>query len=194
MGTGSDFDVRILPPSQLENGYTTPNGHTTQTSLHRLVTKAPKTTTGPRSLNRGPAKPSNRNLMTVLPNQGASSYTLPGTLLLQNLPFRSGTECQLAKRKTSSPCQSWYRKPLNAKKLHVNGNSIKDVTSLISPSSGTGSTPLRQQSDYGNNQGWRIPNLTNLRRLYLNGNQIERLIPRSFQAFITCSIYIWNTT
>lgn len=182
MGTGSDFDVRILPPSQLENGYTTPNGHTTQTSLHRLVTKAPKTTNPSKisGIVAGKAL-SNRNLSQIVSYQTRVPplTPCPAPCFCKTHPSDLGLSVNCQEKNIQSMSEL-IPKPLNAKKLHVNGNSIKDVDiSDFSEFEGLDLLHL------GSNQitaikGDVFRNLTNLRRLYLNGNQIERLYPEIF--------------
>ncbi|CAJ0968441.1 unnamed protein product [Ranitomeya imitator] len=71
-------------------------------------------------------------------------------------------------------------KPINAKKLHVNGNYIKQVEQTdFSEFEGLDLLHLGS-NQLTTIQGNVFCNLTNLRRLYLNGNQIERLSPEIF--------------
>ncbi|XP_044162572.1 SLIT and NTRK-like protein 4 [Bufo gargarizans] len=181
MGTGSDFDVRILPPS-METTFTTPGGHTAQTSLNRLVTKSPKTT--------NPSKNSGIVSGKSVPNHTISQIVsfqtrvpplspCPSPCVCKTHPSDLGLSVNCQERNVYSLAEL-VPKPINAKKLHVNGNYIKQV----------------EQTDFaefegldllhlGSNQLTMIQgnvfcNLTNLRRLYLNGNQIERLSPEIF--------------
>ncbi|CAM2120075.1 SLIT and NTRK-like protein 4 isoform X2 [Caretta caretta] len=182
MGTGSDFDVRILPPSQLEPGYSTPNGHTTQTSMHRLVTKPPKTTNPSKisGIVAGKAL-SNRNLSQIVSYQTRVPplTPCPSPCVCKTHPSDLGLSVNCQERNIESLAEL-VPKPFNAKKLHVNGNYIKDVdTSDFIDFEGLDLLHL------GSNQiaaikGAVFRNLTNLRRLYLNGNQIERLSPEMF--------------
>ncbi|XP_019376948.1 PREDICTED: SLIT and NTRK-like protein 4 [Gavialis gangeticus] len=182
MGTGSDFDVRILPPSQLEPGYSAPNGHTTQTSMHRLVTKPPKTTNPSKisGIVAGKAL-SNRNLSQIISYQTRVPPLTPCPVpcVCKTHPSDLGLSVNCQERNIESMSEL-VPKPLNAKKLHVNGNYIKDVdTSDFIEFEGLDLLHL------GSNRisvikGEVFRNLTNLRRLYLNGNQIERLSPEIF--------------
>ncbi|KAI1234763.1 hypothetical protein IHE44_0003141 [Lamprotornis superbus] len=182
MGTGSDFDVRILPPSQLEPGYSTPNGHTTQTSVHRLVTKPPKTTNPSKisGIVAGKAL-SNRNLSQIVSYQTRVPPLTPCPVpcVCKTHPSDLGLSVNCQERNIESMAEL-VPKPLNAKKLHVNGNYIKDVdTTDFAEFEGLDLLHL------GSNRisvikGDVFRNLTNLRRLYLNGNQIERLSPEMF--------------
>ncbi|XP_047700964.1 SLIT and NTRK-like protein 4 [Prionailurus viverrinus] len=182
MGTGSDFDVRILPPSQLDNGFTTPNGHTTQTSLHRLVTKPPKTTNPSKISGIVAGKSlSNRNLSQIVSYQTRVPplTPCPAPCFCKTHPSDLGLSVNCQEKNIQSMSEL-VPKPLNAKKLHVNGNSIRDVdVSDFAEFEGLDLLHL------GSNQitvikGDVFHNLTNLRRLYLNGNQIERLYPEIF--------------
>ncbi|XP_061212750.1 SLIT and NTRK-like protein 4 [Neopsephotus bourkii] len=182
MGTGSDFDVRILPPSQLEPSYSTPNGHTTQTSVHRLVTKPPKTTNPSKisGIVAGKAL-SNRNLSQIVSFQTRVPPLTPCPVpcVCKTHPSDLGLSVNCQERNIESMAEL-IPKPLNAKKLHVNGNYIKDVdTADFMEFEGLDLLHL------GSNRislikGEVFRNLTNLRRLYLNGNQIERLSPEMF--------------
>ncbi|KAL8180828.1 UNVERIFIED_CONTAM: SLIT and NTRK-like protein 4 [Gekko kuhli] len=181
MGTGSDFDVRILPPSQLEPGYSTPNGHTTQTSMHRLVTKPPKTTNPSKISGIVAGKSlSNRTLSQIVYFQTRAPLTpCPHPCVCKTHPSDLGLSVSCQERNIQSLAEL-VPKPLNAKKLHVNGNYIKDVD--ISDFAEFDGLDLLH---LGSNRivtikGEVFRNLTNLRRLYLNGNQIERLSPEMF--------------
>ncbi|XP_030066467.1 SLIT and NTRK-like protein 4 [Microcaecilia unicolor] len=182
MGTGSDFDVRILPPSQLESGYTTPNGHTVQTAGHRLATKSPKTTSPSKISGIVAGKGlSNRNLSQIASYQTRipplSPCPLPCVCKMHPSDLGLSVNCQ---ERNIESMTELLPKPQNAKKLHINGNYIKDVdTSDFLDFQGLDLLHL------GSNQitaikGEVFRNLTNLRRLYLNGNQLERLSPEMF--------------
>ncbi|NXD13829.1 SLIK4 protein, partial [Nothocercus nigrocapillus] len=182
MGTGSDFDVRILPPAPPEPGYSTPNGHTTQTAVHRLVTKPPKTTNPSKisGIVAGKAL-SNRNLSQIVSYQTRVPPLTPCPVpcVCKTHPSDLGLSVNCQERNIESMAEL-VPKPLNAKKLHVNGNYIKNVdTADFSEFEGLDLLHL------GSNRisvikGEVFRNLTNLRRLYLNGNQIERLSPEMF--------------
>ncbi|KAM6427509.1 SLIT and NTRK-like protein 4 isoform 2-T3 [Liasis olivaceus] len=182
MGTGSDFDVRILPPSQLEPGFSTPNGHTTQTSMHRLVTKPPKTTNPSKISGIVAGKPFPRgNLSQIVSFQTRVPplTPCPHPCVCKTHPSDLGLSINCQEKNIQSLAEL-VPKPLNAKKLHVNGNYIKNVErSDFAELEGLDLLHL------GSNQivaiqGEVFHNLTNLRRLYLNGNQIERLSPEMF--------------
>ncbi|KAJ6663250.1 hypothetical protein lerEdw1_010386 [Lerista edwardsae] len=182
MGTGSDFDVRILPPSHLEPGYSTPNGHTTQTSMHRLVTKPPKTTNPSKISGIVAGKSlSNRNLSQIVSFQTRVPplTPCPHPCVCKTHPSDLGLSVNCQERNIQSLAEL-IPKPSSAKKLHVNGNYIKDVdVSDFAELEGLDLLHL------GSNRivaikGEVFRNLTNLRRLYLNGNQIERLSPEMF--------------
>ncbi|NXA32466.1 SLIK4 protein, partial [Eudromia elegans] len=182
MGTGSDFDVRVLPPAQPEPGYGTPNGHTTQTSVHRLVTKPPKTTNPSKisGIVAGKAL-SNRSLSQIVSYQTRVPPLTPCPVpcVCKTHPSDLGLSVNCQERNIESMAEL-VPKPLNAKKLHVNGNYIKNVdTADFTEFEGLDLLHL------GSNRisvikGDVFRNLTNLRRLYLNGNQIERLSPEMF--------------
>ncbi|XP_069068523.1 SLIT and NTRK-like protein 4 isoform X1 [Pleurodeles waltl] len=182
MGTGSDFDVRILPPPQLESGYTTPNGHTAQTPLNRLATKPPKTTNPSKISGIVAGKGlSPRNLSQVVSYQTKIPPLTPCPMacVCKTHPSDLGLSVNCQERNVESMAELQPR-PLNAKKLHVNGNYIKYVDSSdFIDFEGLDLLHL------GSNQiailkGEVFRNLTNLRRLYLNGNQLERLSPEIF--------------
>ncbi|XP_043913556.1 SLIT and NTRK-like protein 4 [Protopterus annectens] len=181
IGTVSDFDIRIPPPSQLHPGQTTPN--VTPTVIHRSATKAPKTTNPSKisGIVAGRARSNNRNA-----SQGVTYQTKVPPLVPCPLPCNCKTypsdlglsvNCQERNMEHMAELEP---KPLNAKKLHVNGNYIKDIDAM--DFIGFEGLDLLH---LGSNQIKIIKvdvflNLTNLRRLYLNGNELERLSPEMF--------------
>ncbi|KAI1884967.1 hypothetical protein AGOR_G00215350 [Albula goreensis] len=179
MGTGSDFDVR-MPPSQPENGQTTSNAAPTTTS--RLITKAPKTTNPSKisGIVAGKAFPG-KNLSQIVSYQTRvpplSPCPLPCTCKTHPSDFGISVSCQ---ERNIENMADLAPRPPNAKKLHLSGNYIRD----ISPADFQGFEGL-DLLHLGSNQIVTVQkgvfaNLTNLRRLYLNGNQLERLYPEMF--------------
>ncbi|MBN3297467.1 SLIK4 protein, partial [Amia calva] len=180
MGTGSDFDVR-MPPSQPENGQTTSN--VAPTTIQRLVTKAPKTTNPSKisGIVAGKTFSGNRNLSQIVSYQTRvppfSPCPHPCTCKAHPSDFGISVSCQ---ERNIENLGELVPKPQNAKKLHLSGNYIRD----ISPVDFQGFEGL-DLLHLGSNQIVTVQkgvfaNLTNLRRLYLNGNQIERLYPEMF--------------
>ncbi|XP_035263874.1 SLIT and NTRK-like protein 4 [Anguilla rostrata] len=179
MGTGSDFDVR-MPPSQPENGQTTSN--VSPTTTLRLITKAPKTTNPSKisGIVAGKAFPG-KNLSQIVSYQTRvpplSPCPLPCTCKAHPSDFGISVSCQ---ERNIENLADVVPRPANAKKLHLSGNYIRD----ISPSDFQGFEGL-DLLHLGSNQIVTVQkgvfaNLTNLRRLYLNGNQLERLYPEMF--------------
>ncbi|KAK6473815.1 SLIT and NTRK-like protein 4 [Huso huso] len=179
MGTGSDFDVR-MPPSQIESGQTTSN--VAPTTMQRLVTKAPKTTNLSKisGIVAGKA-PFNQNLSQIISFQTRipplAPCPLPCTCKAHPSDFGISVSCQ---ERNIEDLGELVPKPPNAKKLHLSGNYVKD----ISPTDFLGFEGL-DLLHLGSNQIVTVQkgvfaNLTNLRRLYMNGNQIEQLYPEMF--------------
>ncbi|XP_005990386.1 SLIT and NTRK-like protein 4 [Latimeria chalumnae] len=178
-GTGSDFDVRVMAPSQLEPGQTTVSMHLAPTSIHRLATKAPKTTTT--GVIAGKTLQRNRTLSQIVSYQTRVPplAPCPRPCICKTYPSDLGISVNCQQRKIEHLI-NLVPKPQNARKLYVNGNFIKD----IDKSDFIGFEGL-DLLHLGSNQltvikRERFVNLTNLRRLYLNGNQIERLGPEMF--------------
>uniref|UniRef100_A0A8C9R3R4 SLIT and NTRK like family member 4 n=1 Tax=Scleropages formosus TaxID=113540 RepID=A0A8C9R3R4_SCLFO len=179
MGTGSDFDVR-MPPSQPDGGQTTSNA--SPTTVPRLVTKAPKATNPSKisGIVAGKLYPG-KNLSQIVSFQTRapplSPCPLPCTCKTHPSDFGISVSCQ---ERNIENLADVVPRPLNAKKLHLSGNYIKD----ISPTDFQGFEGL-DLLHLGSNQIVDVrkgvfANLTNLRRLYLNGNQLERLHPEMF--------------
>ncbi|XP_008417750.1 SLIT and NTRK-like protein 4 isoform X1 [Poecilia reticulata] len=173
MGTGSEFDIK-MPPAQPENGQV-PSKMTPTTA----APKSPKSTDSSKFYGNG--------IVAGLPPFGKNRETVPRTpLMLCPLPcsckahpsdFGVSVSCQERSIRNLADLNS---KPPNAKKLHLSGNYIRD----ISPTDFQGFEGL-DLLHLGSNQIAVVQkgvfaNLTNLRRLYLNGNQLEQLHPEMF--------------
>nr|XP_046152459.1 SLIT and NTRK-like protein 4 [Oncorhynchus gorbuscha] len=172
MGTGSDFDVR-MPPSQPDNGHTT-----TDTA----PTTIPPITTNPSKMygNGIVGLPGLNNHIPIMSYQTRTpplSCPQPCTCKAHPSDFGIGVSCQ---ERSIHNLADLIPKPPNAKKLHLSGNYIQD----ISPVDFQGFEGL-DLLHLGSNQIVTVQkgvfaNLTNLRRLYLNGNQLEQLHPEMF--------------
>ncbi|MBN3313046.1 SLIK4 protein, partial [Atractosteus spatula] len=180
MGIGSDFDIQ-MPPLPPENGQTTSN--VAPTTIQHLITKAPKTTNPSKisGIIAGKAFPGNRNLNQTVSYQTRvppfSPCPHPCNCKAHPSDFGISVSCQERNIKNLAEL---VPKPENAKKLHLSGNNIRDIS--LSDFQGFEGLDLLH---LGSNQIVTVQkgvfaNLTNLRRLYLNGNQIERLYPEMF--------------
>ncbi|XP_062332817.1 SLIT and NTRK-like protein 4 isoform X2 [Osmerus eperlanus] len=178
MGTGSDFDVK-MPPSQPDNGQITSNlGPTT---IAPIATKAPKTTNPSKIYGNGIVAglpPGRINpIVSYQTRTPPLSCPQPCTCKAHPSDFGISVSCQERNIKNLADL---IPKPQNAKKLHLSGNYIRD----ISPEDFQGFEGL-DLLHLGSNQIVTVQkgvfsNLTNLRRLYLNGNQVEQLHPEMF--------------
>ncbi|XP_070693074.1 SLIT and NTRK-like protein 4 [Pempheris klunzingeri] len=181
MGTGSDFDVRMppVPPDGQSPSKMSP------TTVVPLATKVPKTTDSSKIYGNG--------IVAGLPPFGRNSQivsvqTRTPPLLQLQCPQPCSCKAHPSDFGISVSCQErnikhladLIPKPPNAKKLHLSGNYIRD----ISPADFQGFEGL-DLLHLGSNQIATVQkgvfaNLTNLRRLYLNGNQLEQLHPEMF--------------
>ncbi|KTG42312.1 hypothetical protein cypCar_00009473 [Cyprinus carpio] len=178
MGTGSDFDVR-MPPSQPEGGLTMSN--VAPSTIAPLVTKAPKTTSPSKIHVNGivAGKPPGKNVQIVSYQTRIPPLSCPQPCTCKAQPSDFGIIVSCQERNIQS-LADLVPKPPNAKKLHLSGNYIRD----ISPTDFQGFEGL-DLLHLGSNQISTVQkgvfaNLTNLRRLYLNGNQLEQLHPEMF--------------
>ncbi|XP_028315392.1 SLIT and NTRK-like protein 4 [Gouania willdenowi] len=159
MGTSNEFDVR-MPPALPESG----PSRMSPTTAAPMATKATKTTDSSKRRNSQIVSP------PLLCPQMCSCKTHPSD-------FGINVSCQERNIKNLADL---IPKPPNAKKLHLSGNYIRD----ISPNDFQGFEGL-DLLHLGSNQIVSVQrsvfaNLTNLRRLYLNGNQLEQLHPEMF--------------
>ncbi|KAL1261445.1 hypothetical protein QQF64_006710 [Cirrhinus molitorella] len=178
MGTGSDFDVR-MPPSQPEGGLTMSN--MAPSTIAPLVTKAPKTTNPSKIYGNGivAGNPAGKNGQIVSYQTRIPPLSCPQPCTCKAHPSDFGISVSCQERNIQS-LADLVPKPPNAKKLHLSGNYIRD----ISPTDFQGFEGL-DLLHLGSNQISTVQkgvfaNLTNLRRLYLNGNQLEQLHPEMF--------------
>ncbi|XP_020308620.2 SLIT and NTRK-like protein 4 [Oncorhynchus kisutch] len=172
MGTGSDFDVR-MPPSQPDNG---------QTTTDTAPTTIPPITTNPSKMYGNgivglPGLNKHIPIMSYQTRTPPLSCPQPCTCKAHPSDFGIGVSCQ---ERSIHNLADLIPKPPNAKKLHLSGNYIQD----ISPVDFQGFEGL-DLLHLGSNQIVTVQkgvfaNLTNLRRLYLNGNQLEQLHPEMF--------------
>ncbi|XP_035617436.1 SLIT and NTRK-like protein 4 [Oncorhynchus keta] len=172
MGTGSDFDVR-MPPSQPDNG---------QTTTDTAPTTIPPITTNPSKMYGNgivglPGLNKHIPIMSYQTRTPPLSCPQPCTCKAHPSDFGIGVSCQ---ERSIHNLADLIPKPPNAKKLHLSGNYIQD----ISPVDFQGFEGL-DLLHMGSNQIVTVQkgvfaNLTNLRRLYLNGNQLEQLNPEMF--------------
>ncbi|XP_075904298.1 SLIT and NTRK-like protein 4 [Nelusetta ayraudi] len=177
MGTGSDFDVR-MPPAHPENGQ--PPSRMSPSTVGPAATKAP--TDSSKIYGNGIVAglpPSGRNRQIVSTQTRTPPLTCPQPCSCKAHPSDFGISVSCQERNVKNLADLFPR-PTNAKKLHVSGNYIHDV----SPLDFQGFEGL-DLLHLGSNQIVTIQrgvfaNLTNLRRLYLNGNQIEQLHPEMF--------------
>ncbi|XP_029590116.1 SLIT and NTRK-like protein 4 [Salmo trutta] len=178
MGTGSDFDVR-MPPSQPDNGQTTSDN--APTTIPPIATKDPKTTNPSKMYGNGivglPGLNKHIPIMSYQTRTPPLSCPQPCTCKAHPSDFGIGVSCQ---ERSIHNLADLIPKPPNAKKLHLSGNYIRD----ISPVDFQGFEGL-DLLHLGSNQIVTVQkgvfaNLTNLRRLYLNGNQLEQLHPEMF--------------
>ncbi|KAM4621151.1 SLIT and NTRK-like protein 4 [Polymixia lowei] len=179
LGTGSDFDVR-MPPAQPENGQSPSN--MSPTTVAPLATKAPKTTDPSKIYGNGivaglPPFGRNSQIVSYQTRTPPLSCPQPCTCKAHPSDFGISVSCQ---ERNINNLADLIPKPPNAKKLHLSGNYIRD----ISPADFQGFEGL-DLLHLGSNQIVTVQkgvfaNLTNLRRLYLNGNQLEQLHPEMF--------------
>ncbi|KAJ0002509.1 hypothetical protein NQD34_007658 [Periophthalmus magnuspinnatus] len=177
MGTASDFDVR-MPPLPGDNG----PSKMSPTTILPMATKSPKTTDSSKIYGNGIVAglpPFGRNSQIVSFQTRTPPIMCPQPCSCKAHPsdFGISISCQERNIKTLADLMP---KPPNAKKLHLSGNYIRD----ISPNDFQGLEGL-DLLHLGSNQIVTVPNrvfanLTNLRRLYLNGNQLEQLHPEMF--------------
>ncbi|KAK7922371.1 hypothetical protein WMY93_009273 [Mugilogobius chulae] len=177
MGTASDFDVR-MPPLPGDNG----PSKMSPTTIAPMATKSPKTTDSSKIYGNGIVAglpPFGRNSQIVSFQTRTPPIMCPQPCSCKAHPsdFGISISCQERNIKTLADL---VPKPPNAKKLHLSGNYIRD----ISPVDFQGLEGL-DLLHLGSNQIVTVPNrvfanLTNLRRLYLNGNQLEELHPEMF--------------
>lgn len=179
MGTGSDFDVR-MPPVHPENGQ--PASGMSPSTVAPVATKAPKTTDSSKIYGNGIVAglpSSGRNSQIISTQTRTPPVTCPQPCSCKAHPSDFGISVSCQERNVKNLADLVPR-PTNAKKLHVSGNYIHDV----SPQDFQGFEGL-DLLHLGSNQIVTLQrgvfaNLTNLRRLYLNGNQIEQLHPEMF--------------
>ncbi|KAM6979819.1 SLIT and NTRK-like protein 4 isoform 2-T2 [Aplochiton taeniatus] len=177
LGTGSDFDVR-MPPPQPENGQSPSN--MAPTTVTPSATRTPKTTNPSKIYGNGivglpPFK--NSQIVSYQTRPPPLSCPHPCTCKAHPSDFGISVSCQ---ERNINNLADLTPKPANAKKLHLSGNYIRDV----SPADFQGFEGL-DLLHMGSNQIVTVQkgvfaNLTNLRRLYLNGNQLEQLHPEMF--------------
>ncbi|KAJ8015193.1 hypothetical protein DPEC_G00023590 [Dallia pectoralis] len=164
-----------MPPSQPEYDQTTSD------RLPTVVTKAPITTNPSKMYGNGivglPGLNKNIPIMTFQTRTPPLSCPQPCTCKAHPSDFGISVSCQ---ERSINNLADLIPKPPNAKKLHLSGNYIRDV----SPIDFQGFEGL-DLLHLGSNQIVTVQkgvfaNLTNLRRLYLNGNQLEQLHPEMF--------------
>ncbi|XP_051915271.1 SLIT and NTRK-like protein 4 isoform X2 [Hippocampus zosterae] len=176
MGTGSDFDVR-MPPALPDAGQTSP-----PTSAAAMTTKSPKTTDSSKMYGNGIVAglpPFRRNSQIVSFQTRSPPGLCPQPCSCKTHPSDFGISVSCQERNIKN-LADLIPKPPNAKKLHLSGNYIRD----ISPNDFHEFEGL-DLLHLGSNQIVSVQkgvfaNLTNLRRLYLNGNQLEQLHPEMF--------------
>lgn len=177
LGTGSDFDIKMLP-SQPEGAPTT---YFAPSTISSLVTKAPKTTNLSKIYGNGIVAgiPPGKNVQIVSYQTRIPPISCPQPCTCKAHPsdFGIGVSCQ---ERNIRSLGDLTPRPANAKKLHLSGNYIRNVV----PADFLGFEGL-DLLHLGSNQISGIQkgvfrNLTNLRRLYLNGNQLEQLHPEMF--------------
>lgn len=176
MGTGSDFDVK-MPPA--DNGQSP--SITSPTSVAPFATKAPKMTDSSKIYGNG--------IIAGLPPYGRNSQIVsfqtripplcPQPCSCKAHPSDFGISVSCQERNIKSLAEL-IPKPQNAKKLHLSGNYIHDIS--LTDFQGFEGLDLLH---LGSNQIVTVQkgvftNFTNLRRLYLNGNQLEQLHPEMF--------------
>ncbi|MEQ2212622.1 SLIT and NTRK-like protein 4 [Xenoophorus captivus] len=177
MGTGSEFDIR-MPPALPENGQE--SFIVTSTTVAPADTKSSKTPDPSKFFGNGIVAglpPLGKNRQIVSFQTPPMSCPLPCSCKAQPSDFGISISCQERSIRNLAELAS---KPPNAKKLHLSGNYILD----ISPTDFQGFEGL-DLLHLGSNQIAVVQkgvfaNLTNLRRLYLNGNQLEQLHPDMF--------------
>ncbi|XP_077465966.1 SLIT and NTRK-like protein 4 isoform X1 [Stigmatopora argus] len=177
MGTGSDFDVR-MPPGPPETGQSSSKTSPTST----VTTKSPKATDSSKMYGNGIVAglpPFGRNSQIVSFQTRSPPMSCPQLCSCKTHPSDFGISVSCQERNIQN-LADLIPKPTNAKKLHLSGNYIRD----ISPNDFQGFEGL-DLLHLGSNQIVTVQkgvlaNLTNLRRLYLNGNQIEQLHPEMF--------------
>ncbi|XP_077388719.1 SLIT and NTRK-like protein 4 isoform X1 [Festucalex cinctus] len=176
MGTGSDFDVR-MPPALPDTGQSS-----SPTPVVAITTKSPKTTDSSKIYGNGIVAglpPFGRNSQIVSFQTRSTPLLCPEPCSCKTHPSDFGITVSCQERNIKN-LGDLVPKPQNAKKLHLSGNYIHD----ISPTDLRGFEGL-DLLHLGSNQIVTVQkgvfaNLTNLRRLYLNGNQIEQLHPEMF--------------
>ncbi|CAL8264344.1 unnamed protein product [Lota lota] len=179
LGTGSDFDVR-MPPVSPEHGQ--PPSNVSPTTVGPLITKAPKSTDPSKIYGNGIVAglpPFGRNSQIVSYQTRTPPLSCPQPCTCKAHPSDFGISVSCQERNVNN-LSDLIPKPPNAKKLHLSGNYIRD----ISPVDFQGFEGL-DLLHLGSNQIATVQkgvfaNLTNLRRLYLNGNQLEQLHPEMF--------------
>ncbi|XP_061835558.1 SLIT and NTRK-like protein 4 [Nerophis lumbriciformis] len=179
MGTGSDFDVR-MPPALPDTGQSP--SKISPTSVVQIATKSPKTTDASKIYGNGivaGSPPFGRNSQIVSFQTRTPPLLCPKPCSCKTHPSDFGISVSCQERNVKNLVEL-LPKPPNAKKLHLSGNYIRD----ISPTDFQGFEGL-DLLHLGSNQIVTVEkgvfaNLTNLRRLYLNGNQIEQLHPEMF--------------
>ncbi|XP_061581988.1 SLIT and NTRK-like protein 4 [Cololabis saira] len=177
MGTGSEFDVRMLPP---DNGQSP--SKMSPTTVASIATKAPKATDSSKIYGNGIVAglpPFGRNSQIVSFQTRTPPLSCPQPCSCKAHPSDFGISVSCQERNIKNLAQLIPRPP-NAKKLHLSGNYIRE----ISPTDFQGFEGL-DLLHLGSNQIAGVQksvfaNLTNLRRLYLNGNQLEQLHPEMF--------------
>uniref|UniRef100_A0A8C2ZT08 SLIT and NTRK like family member 4 n=1 Tax=Cyclopterus lumpus TaxID=8103 RepID=A0A8C2ZT08_CYCLU len=161
MGTGSDFDVRMPPP---DNGQSPSKMSPTSIYGNGIVAGLP---------------PFGRNSQIISVQTRPPPMLCPQPCSCKAHPSDFGISVSCQERNIQN-LADLLPKPPNAKKLHMSGNYIRD----ISPVDFQGFEGL-DLLHLGSNQIVTVQkgvfsNLTNLRRLYLNGNQLEQLHPEMF--------------